>query len=254
MNLAYYKDYYELERTHWWFVIRGQLIQRLTRLYAANRQPIRILNVGVATGRTTELLSALGHVTSIEYDPSCCTFLREELGMDVKQGSVTDLPFEDRSFDVVCAFDVIEHVEDHQTAVTELQRVCNTSGLVFVTVPAHMLLWSYHDIVNQHFRRYTRPELTSLFAPDKGEVIYSSYFNALLAGPVLLLRWMTRLLPESWIRNEAGSDFTILASDSLLNRIFYRILAAEVKLMPRFSLPTGTSVFCLWQKRDTLSA
>ncbi|MBO0930488.1 class I SAM-dependent methyltransferase [Fibrella aquatilis] len=248
MDLAYYQDYYKLERTHWWFVIRGQLIQRLTKQYAAKNQPLRILNVGVATGRTTELLSALGEVTSVEYESSCCTFLREELAMEVTEGSVTDLPYQDGSYDVVCAFDVIEHVEDHQTAVAELQRVCNPNGLVFVTVPAHMLLWSHHDIVNQHFRRYTRSELTGLFSEQIGKIVYSSYFNALLAGPVLMLRWMTRLVPKNWVRSKAGSDFTILADDSLLNKLFYKVLAAEVKLMPRVSLPTGTSAFCLWQK------
>ena len=248
MDLAYYKDYYKLERTHWWFVIRGQLIQRLTKRYAAKTPPLRILNVGVATGRTSELLSELGHVTSVEYEPECCKFLREELQMDVTEGSVTNLPYPEGSYDVVCAFDVIEHVDDHQTAVAELQRVCNPNGLVFVTVPAHMLLWSHHDIVNQHYRRYTRSELTALFPKKGGEVVYSSYFNALLAGPVLLLRWLTRLIPKSWIRKEAGSDFTILADDSLLNKLFYKILAAEVKLMPHVSLPTGTSAFCLWQK------
>jgi len=92
------------------------------------------------------MLEKFGDVTSIEYDEDCCQFLNEVLHIPALQGSITELEFEDNSFDLVCAFDVIEHVEDDSKAASEMLRVCKKDGLVFATVPAFMLLWSEHDV------------------------------------------------------------------------------------------------------------
>src|SRR3712207_5207220 len=109
MNKDYYEVYYQMERSHWWFKVREKiLISQIKRHIAPKAHlPLKILNVGVATGRTTEFLTQFGEVVSLEYDSDCCQFLREKLQMEVIQGSVLDLPFPNSQFDLVCAFDVI---------------------------------------------------------------------------------------------------------------------------------------------------
>ncbi|HMP94273.1 MAG TPA: class I SAM-dependent methyltransferase, partial [Phnomibacter sp.] len=142
MERHYYRQYAQLERQHWWFTIRARLLRQILTQHLPAGIPPRILNVGCATGGSTLWLQQLGPVDSLEYDEECCRFCAEEVGIEVIQGSVLELPYESNQYDVVCAFDVIEHVDDHALAVTQLQRVCKPGGLVLISVPALMSLWS----------------------------------------------------------------------------------------------------------------
>ena len=192
MQHDYYKEYYELERNHWWFVAReGILSNYIQQLIQQEKLPsadLKILNVGCGPGRSSEYLSKFGKVTSIEYDKFCCEFASEKTGLEIINGSITELPFSDNSFDLVCAFDVIEHVEDDLLAVNEMKRVVKDEGIIFITVPAYMSLWSHHDEINQHFRRYKLHEVDRLFKFDKnGKTIFSSYFNFFLFLPITLI-------------------------------------------------------------------
>jgi len=81
---------------------------------------------------------------------------------------------------------VIEHVDDDKTSVNEMYRVCKSNGNVFITVPAFMSLWSEHDEVNQHKRRYRLNEVKTLFKDRAGKILFSSYFNSILFIPILL--------------------------------------------------------------------
>jgi len=248
MDTAYFKEYYQLERKHWWFTVRVKILADLIQRHCEPRPGLRILNVGVATGATSEMLEQFGNVTSLEFDSDCCRFLRTEVGLDVTNGSVLELPFANAAFDLVCAFDVIEHVEDDHTAFQELQRVCRTAGHVFVTVPALMLLWSHHDVVNQHFRRYTRRQLLNLAQPAAG-IRYSTYFNSLLFLPILAFRVVSRLLPNGLVRKGAGSDFTVF-EDGISNSILRAVFTLERKLLNLIRFPVGVSIACVWQKPD----
>ena len=137
MQHNYYKEYYELERNHWWFVARERIlsnyIQQLINQGQLPSTDLKILNVGCGPGRSSEYLSIFGKVTSIEYDKFCCQFASKKTGLEIINGSITELPFSDNSFDLVCAFDVIEHVEDDQLAVNELKRVTNNGSLILIT-------------------------------------------------------------------------------------------------------------------------
>src|ERR1700754_4006597 len=112
MQADYYKEYYELERTNWWFTARKQILRdQLIRLFPRQKN-LKILNVGAALGASTILLQEFGEVVSIEYSKDCCDFVNQNLGLHFIHGSITELPFENNSFDLVCAFDVVEHVQD----------------------------------------------------------------------------------------------------------------------------------------------
>ena len=172
MDKNYYKEYYHLEREHWWFQARGKILLKHLKCVFQGQPNIRILNIGAATGRSSELLMQLGDVTSVEFDTDCYEFSRDFVKIPIVQGSILDLAFSDDTFDLVCAFDVIEHVEDDTLAVSEMRRVCKPGGVMCVTVPAFMFLWSEHDVVNHHFRRYTSPILRGLFlGKDRKSVV-----------------------------------------------------------------------------------
>jgi len=239
MDERYYTEYFKLEREHWWFRARSNILAAQVARTIPPRA--RILNVGAAMGASSEMLGRFVSVTSVEYEKACCDFVSRHFGKTFINASITDLPFPAASFDLVCAFDVIEHVQDDARAVAEMMRVCRPGGLVMVTVPAFMALWSHHDEVNHHVRRYRMPRLKRLFQRD-GDVVRASYFNAFLFLPILGVRLATKLVPQRWIRSGAGSDFT-LASSRLLDSIFYGVLSFEnFWLGAGLTLPFGVSI------------
>ncbi|RTY95913.1 class I SAM-dependent methyltransferase [Flavobacterium sp. GT3R68] len=253
MQHEYYKEYYDLERQHWWFVAREKIIsnyiKKLISQKKLQKQDLKILNVGCGTGRSSEYLATFGHVVSIEYDQFCCEFASEKTGLEIINGSITELPFADNSFDLVCAFDVIEHVEDDQLAVSEMNRVARDNGILFITVPAFMNLWSHHDVINHHFRRYKLEQVEKLFKKlGTGEKIFSSYFNFFLFPPIFAFRSLSNLLKSGKKRSGSGSDFEAF-KPGLLNSFLQSIMLFESKFInSNIKLPFGVSILYTWKK------
>lgn len=245
MDKNYFKEYYNLEREHWWFKARAKILSNLIfkSLNDQDKKKLNILNIGAATGKTSELLSEFGIVTSLEYDKECCDFANELLGLNIINGSILELPFRDEEFDLVCALDVIEHVQDDTLGVSEMKRVCKSGGVIVVTVPAFMFLWSNHDLVNHHFRRYTMPQLKELFKKVNLKPILATYFNTILFLPILAFRLISKLIPDRLIRQGAGSDATFHNNNSISSRILYQIFKSELALLKLFKLPFGVSIF-----------
>ena len=238
-------EYRRLELEHWWFRIRAGILADGMDVVCRGRQGLRILNVGAATGRSTEILQPYGKVDSVEYDEPCYLFSRDVLKLDIIQASVTDLPFPDESYDIVCCFDVIEHVEDDRRAVSELVRVCRPGGSVFVTVPAYMSLWSDHDRVNQHFRRYVKGGLCALFSGHQGGTTRTTYFNSLLFPPIWFVRSLQRLLPGK--EGEARPDNEFM-QNAVTDKLFGAVFGIERRLLRHFDFPFGVSLMTVWRK------
>ncbi|HNP18966.1 MAG TPA: class I SAM-dependent methyltransferase [Fulvivirga sp.] len=242
MDKGYYKDYYVLERNHWWFMARLKILKSQVESVYGKQRDLKILNVGIATGATTQMLSEFGDVTSVEYDEECCAFVKEELRIDVIHGSITDLPFDSNTFDLVTAFDVIEHVEDDKKGVEEMMRVCNSNGHIFVTVPALMSLWSDHDVINHHFRRYKKKELIDLFKKS-GSIIFVSYFNSLLFLPIYLARKISNLFGSKKVESDF-SKFKLGLANNIMKQVF---LIENGFLKKKINFPIGVSLLLFWK-------
>ncbi|MFY0628605.1 MAG: class I SAM-dependent methyltransferase [Reichenbachiella sp.] len=241
MESSYYQEYAELETSHWWFKARLEILS--TFVNSNISETSNILNTGIATGQTTRMLEKYGRVTSLEYDKDCCEYLRKTMKIDVIEGSLTDLPFLDQSFDLVCAFDVIEHIEDDYQALNEIRRVLKKSGFALITVPAFQFLWSEHDVINQHYRRYNANDLKKRINSGM-EIQYLSYFNSILFPPVLMARLVRKLIGGNKTTT-ATSDFQYFKGNNLINQILYQIFRIEKKLVGRIKMPFGISVIAL---------
>lgn len=251
MDTKFYVEYYELERNHWWFKARLHLLKTAiqTHTSAIPQKKLKILNVGAATGVTSQMLETFGDVTSLEYDKQCCIFLKEKTGIEAVNASLTDLPFKDSSFDVICGFDVVEHIEDDEKAIREINRVLTPNGQYFLTVPAFQFLWSNHDVVNHHFRRYTQKSFLSLLNSNGLNVSFSSYFNFWLFFPIATVRFILNLLPRKKSQQTSGSDNEILQSSSSLNSLLQHIFRTEkIFFKKRIKLPVGVSFFATGSK------
>ncbi len=245
MNNDYYKEYYNLERNNWYFIVRYQIIDFFLRKYLTLNDDLKILNIGAATGRSSEILMKYGSVKSVEYDFDCFNFTKEVLKIDIVQGSITSLPFQDESFDLVCAFDVLEHIENDQKGANEMKRVCKKHGIIFITVPMYMALWGQHDEVNQHYRRYNKREVFKLF--NDLTKIYSTNFNSILFPLIYIYRIIKNTFK---IHNNkgSGSDFSIFQGKGLINNILFLIFKFEAISLRFIKYPFGVSLIFITRK------
>lgn len=250
MDKKYYKEYFSLERSNWWFIVRGKIIADNVKKYIYRNKPLKILNIGAATGRTSQILDRFGEVSSVEYDKDCADYTSRRLGIEIINASITDLPFENDSFDLVCGFDVIEHVEDDKKAISEMARVCKPHGFIFITVPALMSLWGHHDEINHHYRRYRIKELANLLGTYRGKIFRKTYFNSFLFPPIYLFRLISKLIPDKIKREGSGSDFSVIKQDSFLNKINFALFNSERKILKILDFPLGVSIILIWRKRQ----
>ena len=249
MEKKYFEEYYFHERNHWWFKIRLLILKNLILKYVSIKKSLEILNAGAATGASSLMLKDFGEVTSLEYDKDCAVFLSSLLNEDVVNASLTDLPFSDNSFDLVCAFDVIEHIEDDKKALNEVFRVLKPGGILFLTVPAFEILWSKHDVINMHYRRYNAKALRILVSITGFKIIFESYFNFILFIPVLIYRSIVNFLYFKKRGSDSGSDFEVFKSNRLLNSMFYRLFSIEQRVLSGgIRFPFGVSLAMIVQK------
>ncbi|MEJ7589297.1 MAG: class I SAM-dependent methyltransferase [Ferruginibacter sp.] len=161
-------------------------------------------------------------------------------------GSITNIPLENDCFDLVCAFDVIEHVADDRKAMEELLRVCRPGGTICITVPAFQSLWSHHDVINGHKRRYKKKQLQNLVKQQTAATVYISYFNSILFLPILGFRKLQAFMPGS--RKGKDSDFSYFKKNKLINKILKAIFGMELFLLRSVKLPFGVSLMMFLRK------
>jgi methionine biosynthesis protein MetW len=178
------------EDNHWWFASRTRALLNMMDRVLPGRD-LRLLDIGCGAGNMIHHLSRYGAVKGVEMDPRPVAIAHQR-GYDVDRGDATQgLAYEDASFDVVTALDVIEHNEDDAAILREMVRVLKPGGHAVVTVPAFMWLWSHNDDINAHIRRYTAPELRDKLEAAGFQVqrtTYNNFFVFPLAAAMILAR------------------------------------------------------------------
>jgi SAM-dependent methyltransferase len=196
MELEYELQTHRAEDRHWWYQGRRRVLER-----AIDRLGLpagaRILDAGCGSGRNMVELARHGSVTGVELSPPSAELARERGCGEVLECSVLDMPFDEGSFDLTVSLDVIEHLQDDVAALRELRRVTRPGGALLVTVPAYQWLWSGHDEVNHHHRRYSRGTLLAAAESAGWREERHTHFNSLLLPIAILLRALERLRPAT---------------------------------------------------------
>src|SRR3954471_3118528 len=225
------------DERHWWYRGRRRVIRaELDRLPLP--RPWRILDAGCGSGRTMDELASYGDVSGVDLSPTAVGAARRRGFDDVRQGSLDALPWPDASFDVATCLDVVEHVADDRHALAELRRITRPDGFLLVTVPAYPSLWSQHDVVNRHYRRYRAGSLRAAAVAAGWHVRHDTHFNTTLLAPAAAVRLAGRCPhPE-----RSDLELTPPCLDGLLEMP----LRVEAELLSRgVRLPVGLSLLAV---------
>ena len=235
----------ETQQNHWWFGARRRVLEAVLRRLPLP-QPARVLEIGCGTGGNLRMLAQFGHVDAAEMDEYAIATARAQgSGADVRRGWLPEaIPFEPAGqYDVICLFDVLEHIEDDQSALRALSSLLSPSGRVLVTVPAYQWLFGAHDRAHHHFRRYTTRRLRSIARSAGFEVCRSGYFNTLLF-PVLAAR---RLLARAGL---GDSEDDARMPSPMVNRVLATVFGAERLVLPVFAFPYGSSAIAVLRRAE----
>jgi SAM-dependent methyltransferase len=229
------EEMYETEANHWWFAGKRLLMRSLLGKRLDNPD-LRILDVGCGAGATAVDFSSNGWVCACDRSLDSLEFVGKRGIRPRVAGDATRLPFLDGAFDIVLALDIIEHVEDDSAFVAELGRILAPGGVLAVHVPAWPSLWSRHDEVLEHKRRYTRKAFRKLLQASPLRIDYLGWSNCTIFLPTVGVRWARRMT-----KNEPdGADLGVVPEP--VNKLLLSIYAAEAKIAAKTGLPFGVSL------------
>ena len=214
---------------YWWYRARAELLRAALGSYLG--EPRRVLDVGSADGPSVGWLIGSELRATVDLDPRGLT-----PGTGV-QASALALPFADGSFDVVGAFDVVEHCEPESVAVGELARVLAPGGRLLLSVPAYEWAWSDHDVRAGHHRRYTRPRIERALTAAGLEVLRSTHAFAAVF-PVFAAERLVRR-----VRRGPAGGARLPETTARTDRVLMGLCRAESRMLRRRDLPFGSSVF-----------
>ncbi|HEY0114905.1 MAG TPA: class I SAM-dependent methyltransferase [Allosphingosinicella sp.] len=235
MERIVYDRMAELDSRHWWYRARREVLARLIQRRVRPAAGAAILEIGCGTGHNLEMLGRFGAVEAIELDPAARAVAEQRLGRPVGSARLPELEeVPEASFDLVALLDVLEHVEDDRAALRSIARRLKPGGSILITVPAFPWMWSAHDVVNHHHRRYTKKTLRAAIAEAGLDAPFVGYFNSILFPAAAGARLVGRLLGKE------GSDDKLPPKP--VNTVFEALFGLERHAIGRLPLSPGVSI------------
>jgi SAM-dependent methyltransferase len=236
MEKALYDEMRESEAEHWWFKARREILLQVIKTFVP--KGAAVLDVGCGTGFILEKLQHDYDANGLDHAEVAVNYCHERGLTFVKHGVLGEETFNGKKFHLVSFLDVIEHIEDDLAVLAVAKQYLSKNGVVMITVPAFEFLWSAHDEIHHHKRRYTKQTLTKLLEKAGYTVRYRSYFNTLLFPVIALVRMIGNLTGR---RNASDAK----PENKLINDVLYRVFKSERALLPTVSLPFGVSLLAV---------
>ena len=250
MEANAYRQFLELERTHWWFRGRRTVYFGILESHLKGEKLERILDLGCGMGGFLEGLSKFGenvYPSDISVESLVHVADRGFDGAVVSNGY--KLPYADSSIDLVCLFDAIEHIPDDKKVMQEVARILKPGGRVLISVPAYQFLYANNDRVAQHCRRYNRRNLRAVIEQAGIRVVRNTHANIFLF-PLILPAVLGIKLIETLFPRKLDPEHTNLSwpFPAFVHDLLHGIFAAELPFSRRFDWPVGHSICAIGQK------
>jgi SAM-dependent methyltransferase len=241
-----------VEDRHFWFRARNVLIYELVKKLCSGLQPgYLVLEVGCGTGNVLKVLRkgcTTGLVVGMERHFDALPHAQRRSVGPLVQGDARKLPF-GKPFDVLCMFDVLEHIPEERETLLSLREMLAPEGKLILTVPAHQFLWSHFDETAHHCRRYSPAQLSSILIDTGFGVDFLSQFMACTFPLVWVFRKIGSLRGRGNVeeaRSLAMQEFRLVPG---VNGILASLLELEALWVARgHRLPLGTSLVVVARK------
>jgi len=242
MNINLYRVFFEVQKKHWWFVAKKDIILDTISRWCHTNHKMKVLDIGCGSGLMLNSLEKVGHTFGMDMSDDAIGFSKEIFDGRVEKGLLPDqIPYDDNFFDLIIALDVIEHVDQDVESLISMRSCLKSDGTAIITVPAYMFLWSRFDELNEHKRRYSIEELKSKLLQAGFKIDKISYYNTLLFPIVCIVRFSNKLLKRD------GSSDTDLPNKPV-NSILRFIFGIEKYLLRFANLPFGVSLIAVVKK------
>ncbi len=239
MDPSYAQRYRDLATRHWWWRARNDSVRGVATRLLGPRRDAAILDIGCGDGVLFPFFSQFGQVEGIEPDSGV-------VSQDSPwRGCIQIRPFDEsfapgRRYDLIVMLDVLEHIEDPLRALRHVHDLLEDDGRLLLTVPAFQVLWTHHDELNRHFRRYKKRGLLSVTHDAGLQVLESWYAFQWLFFAKLVERARERVAGPSPPEDVPGDG---------LNEALYRMCAVEQRLVGRV-MPFGSSLLAVIKRAD----
>ena len=237
--------YEKAERGYWWFTARRRIIMLMVDRYLPSRGG-RVLDIGCGPGTTLGEWEKRGKGFGLDRSHEAARMAGKKNGNRAVQGDATRLPFKAGSFDIVASLDVLEHLDDPEASLEEMNRVCRPGGMAVITVPAYQFL--YHPCGDYgHRKRYIGKEVRGMVEGKGFRVIRLTYFNTFFF-PLMALQ---RLFGSREPGDRDLVDAVLPRLPRVINRSMDLIFGSEAYFLRAFDFPFGGSILCICEKSRT---
>ena len=238
MEREVYEAMAEHDERHWWYRARRQVVAELIRRKVSLPEGARLREIGCGTGHNLTMLGEFGSVDALEVDPIARGMAEKRLGRTVLSSPLPALDgLPDDTYDMVAALDVVEHISDDTAALEGIARVLKPGGKLLMTVPAHQWMWSAHDVVNHHQRRYSKGGFKRLVDKSPLQLDSIGYLNSLLFPLAMAQRLGSKITGKE--------DANLAPPAEPINQVLERVFALERRVIGRVPLPPGLSLFAV---------
>jgi ubiquinone/menaquinone biosynthesis C-methylase UbiE len=238
------KQYTKFDDNYWWFVGRREIIMTLLEKYLGypDKTNLKILDIGCGTGGTSKALTKFGHLCATDYSITALNYARER-GIDkLINCSALNLPFRPETFDIITILDVLEFFKDDVQVLKEIKSSLKKGGTIFISVPAFQFLWSNHDVIQSHVRRYNSKSLLKAINESGLQELRISYFISFVFPFLALYRIITRKLK---LNERSDANIDLIRLPIFIDKTLRQSLFLESKILRQRNLPFGLSLFCI---------
>ena len=233
----------EVEDQHWWFRGRRNVVSHVLEKFIP--KPCgEVLEIGCGSGANFSVLEPFGNLHAVEMDKVSRDAANKRGQTQVEDGYLPDgMPIDGDGFDLVAMLDVLEHIEKDKEAMVAVKGFLASGGHTIVTVPAFQALWSHHDDLNFHFRRYSMKSFVGVLNAAGLDVLYCTYTFFTLFPMFATVRLLEKIKPNASRRSEK-----IHVPPVIVNDILGSLVSLEGSFMPMFRFPFGSSLLAVARK------